>query len=217
MNIDYLYKVLEKSDVSLIGYSFKVEKIKDEFISKLPHINVGRINSSFSIRQYIRDYKISQVLDLNSSYKEFNWLVIDINDIEVSSDFSRHDVIYNFLDRLRSELFEFHIEKEDDLGLDFDDVSSHLQKEDRIKFKLLITSPMYRSSKDFDINNFRGGNKPLYMSDFAFVIKEPSLFLSSSSIIIVKNRHDYLENNEINISELKNYHYLCEEITETTL
>jgi hypothetical protein len=193
MNIDYLYKTLEKSDVSLIGYSFKVEKIKDEFISKLPHINVGGINSSFSIKKFIRDYKISQVLDLDSSYKDFNWLVIDINDIGFSPNFSRYNFISDFLNRLRSELFELQATK------------GHLPKEDRIKLKLLITSPMYKSSeispKDF---NFSGA---LYISDFAFVIKEPSLSLSSSSIVIVKDRNGYLESNEISISELKNYHY----------
>ena len=47
-NINDIYRTLEQSDVSLIGYTSKSERIKDEFISKLPHINVGEINSSFS-------------------------------------------------------------------------------------------------------------------------------------------------------------------------
>lgn len=90
-DINDIYRTLEKSDVSLIGYTFKSERIKDEFISKLPHINVGEINSSFSIRQFIRDYKISQILDDSSSYKEFNWIVVDINDIEVDKSLLRRN------------------------------------------------------------------------------------------------------------------------------
>ena len=139
-NINDIYRTLEQSDVSLIGYTSKSERIKDEFISKLPHINVGEINSSFSIRQFVRDYKIGQILDDSSSYKEFNWIVVDINDIEV--DNSDLNTFNRIIERLRSELFEFQIEKEDELGLDFDDFE---------RFKLLITSPMYRSNEKLDM------------------------------------------------------------------
>lgn len=212
MNVDYLYKTLEKSDVSLIGYTFKTERIKDEFISKLPHINVGRINSSFSIRQYIRDYKINQILDNSSSYSDFNWIVIDINDIEVDKSYSdnlkalnRANSISKMIERLKSELFEFQINyKKDEFGLDFDDFKSHIQEDERLKFKLLITSPMYKSSEKLDLNNFSGGSKPLYMADFAFVILDKPRMVN-----IIKNRFDYLKETKIDISNIENYNYIC--------
>lgn len=219
MNIDYLYQTLEQSDVSLIGYTFNSERIKDEFISKLPHINVGRINSSFSIRQFIRDYKIGQILDDSYSYSDFNWIVIDINDIEIDKSYNsyflntlnRTSSISKIIERLRYELFEFQIEKEDELGLDFDDFESHVQKEQKLRFKLLITSPMYNSNKKL---NFKGGIKPLYiyMADFAFSILDPLRPLLGDSkkvASIIKNRFGYSEKNEIDISGIENYNYIC--------
>lgn len=197
-NINDIYRTLEQSDVSLIGYTSKSERIKDEFISKLPHINVGEINSSFSIRQFVRDYKIGQILDDSSSYKEFNWIVVDINDIEV--DNSDLNTFNRIIERLRSELFEFQIEKEDELGLDFDDFE---------RFKLLITSPMYRSNEKLDINNFKGGSRPLYMADFAFVILDQKFLSGKKEVNIIKNRFGYSEKNEIDISGIENYNYIC--------
>lgn len=215
-DINDIYRTLEQSDVSLIGYTFKSERIKDEFISKLPHINVGEINSSFSIRQFIRDYKIAKILDDSSSYKEFNWIVVDINDIEVDKSYNsnlntlnRASSISKIIERLRSELFEFQIEKEDELGLDFDDFESHVQKEQKLRFKLLITSPMYKSNEKLDINNFTGGSRPLYMADFAFVILDQKFLSSKKEVDIVKNRFGYSEETKVDISNIENYNYIC--------
>lgn len=217
-NINDIYRTLEQSDVSLIGYTSKSERIKDEFISKLPHINVGEINSSFSIRQFIRDYKIGQILDDSSSYKEFNWIVVDINDIEVDKSYNSDLNTFNrIIERLRSELFEFKIEKEDELGLDFDDFESHVQKEQKLRFKLLIASPMYSSNEKLDINNFKGGSRPLYMAklrycrifDFAFVILDQKFLSGKKEVNIIKNRFGYSEKNEIDISGIENYNYIC--------
>lgn len=186
MNINELYKTLEKSDVSLIGYTFKTEIIKDEFISTLPHVSVGRINSSFSIKQYIRDYKINKILDNNSSYEDFKWIVIDINDIEPDKTLNRINGLSDIVERLRYELFD-----------------------QNLRFKLLITSPMYKSNEKLDINNFSGGNRPLYMADFAFVFMENNLLSSKKTINIIKNRFGYSKETKVDISNLKNYNYIC--------
>lgn len=190
-NIEYIYQQLEKSDVSLIGYTFKSERIKYEFISKLPHVNVdllqpqrGEINSSFSIRQYLRDHKINQVLDDQTySNKEFNWIVIDTNSILLDKlEPTRANRIYEFVSKLRSEALEF-----------------------QDKLRILITSPMYKSNKKLDINNFRGGSRPLYLADFAFVILD-----KDKKVNIIKNRYDHLKEYELDISGLEKYDYICE-------
>lgn len=185
MNVGELYKTLEKSDVSLIGYTFKSERIKDEFISTLPHVSVGRINSSFSIKQYIRDYKINKILDNNSSYEDFKWIVIDTNDIEVYKSHNTN-TISEIIRRLRYETFN-----------------------QKLKVKLLITSPMYKTSEKLDIKNFTGGNGPLYMADFAFVVMEKNLLSSKKTIDIIKNRFEYSKETKVDISNLKNYNYIC--------
>lgn len=186
MNVSELYKTLEKSDFSLIGYTFKTEIIKDEFISTLPHVSVGRINSSFSIKQYIRDYKINKILDNNSSYEEFKWIVIDTNDIEPDKTLNRINSLSDILERLRYELFD-----------------------QNLRFKLLITSPMYKLNDKLHINNFSGGNRPLYMVDFAFVVMEKNLLSSKKTINIIKNRFGYSKETKVDISNLKNYNYIC--------
>ena len=66
---------------------------------------------------------------------------------------------------------------------------------DKPFYKLLILSPMNRSSSDFDINSFIGGNTPIYMSDFVSIIKDGSLE-------VIKNRFDHNEK-KISLDKLK--------------
>jgi hypothetical protein len=54
-DISYIFDLLKKSDVSLLGYRFKQERIKDEIISKLPHLVVPKIDSSFSFKSFLRE------------------------------------------------------------------------------------------------------------------------------------------------------------------
>ena len=48
--IDELFDLVKQSDMTLIGYTFQDERIKDELISNLNYIDVGKIDSSFSLR-----------------------------------------------------------------------------------------------------------------------------------------------------------------------
>ncbi len=48
-SIEYLYDLVDKSDVSVLGYTYKSERIKDEFISRLPHLKIGEVDTSFSL------------------------------------------------------------------------------------------------------------------------------------------------------------------------
>ena len=60
--IEYLFELINNSKISLLGYTFKEERIKDELISKIPHIELQEVSSSFSILSYIRDSKIDTLL-----------------------------------------------------------------------------------------------------------------------------------------------------------
>ena len=53
-----LLNLIKESDFTLVGYTFKSERIKDEFISNFSYIEIEEIDSSFSFKQFIRDYKI---------------------------------------------------------------------------------------------------------------------------------------------------------------
>ena len=63
-DISYFFNILEKSDISLLGYTFKNERIKDEIISKIPHVEIKEIDSSFSFRSYLRNEKLNHLFEL---------------------------------------------------------------------------------------------------------------------------------------------------------
>lgn len=207
--IDYIYDLIDKSDVTLIGYTFKVERIKDELISKLPCFKLGEISSSFSFKAYMRDIKLGQILD---DVKYFKYIILDISDIRTPNDSNKYDmmgkakIIESVISTIRDDMYKMYNEMcNNDLGSDFDDPDNHIDVKYETPYKLIVTTPMYKSSPDHDINNFTGGSRPMYMSDFAFVIQEPKLF-GEPVIKVIKNRHG-IENSNISIDGLKEYKY----------
>jgi hypothetical protein len=141
----YLFELINQSNISLLGYSFKEERIKDEIISKVSHIELPEINSSFSMLSYIRDSKIDSILgnDVNTP----THFLLDINNFMVGrGETSRANVINNTLRKIADELIDSN-------------------------FKLLITCPIYNSVGN-DEYNFSGGNTGLYMADFVGIIRK---------------------------------------------
>jgi hypothetical protein len=81
-NIDYFFNILEKSDISLLGYSFKNERVKDEIISKIPHVEIQEIDSSFSFKSFLRNEKLNHLFEEgNLPNSNAKWFVLDINNI----------------------------------------------------------------------------------------------------------------------------------------
>jgi hypothetical protein len=116
---EYLFELINQSNISLLGYTFKEERIKDEIISKVSHIELPEINSSFSMLSYIRDSKIDSVL--NNKTETPSHFLLDINNFMVGrGEKSRANVIKHALTRIAEELLDTN-------------------------FKLLITCPIYNS------------------------------------------------------------------------
>jgi hypothetical protein len=61
-----LFDLVKQSDVTLIGYTFRDERIKDELISNFNYIDVGQIDSSFSLKSFLRDLKLNSILENDS-------------------------------------------------------------------------------------------------------------------------------------------------------
>jgi hypothetical protein len=184
-NIEYFFELIQKSNVSLLGYRFKQERLKDEIISKLPHLVVPEIDSSFSFKSFLRDLKIQSILETGDSVKNPEYIILDLNDnIRFKSDDlgSRQNQIGNILNKIREDMYS---------GSD-------------IPYKLLILTSLYSSGKNVDdvsITNFSGGSQPIYMSDVAIVMQEESMK-------VIKNRFD--DNNiDISYNKLKDYNYIC--------
>jgi len=182
--IEYFFELIQKSDISLLGYRFKQERLKDEIISKLPHLVVPEIDSSFSFKSFLRDLKIKSILETGDTVNNPEYLVLDLNEIVFKSGDlgGRQNQIGNILNKIREDMYSGP----------------------EIPYKLLILTSLYSSGKNVDdvsITNFSGGSEPIYISDVVIVMGEKSMK-------VLKNRFD---DNGIDISynKLKDYNYIC--------
>ena len=191
-DIGYLFDLLRKSDISLLGYRFKQERLKDEIISKLPHLVVPEIDSSFSFKSFLRDLKIESILENGDTVNNPEYLVLDLNDIRFNSDDlgGRQNQIRNIIDKIREDLYS-----------NYSGVYPQTPP-----YKLLMLTSLYSSGKNFDdasITNFKGGSKPIYVSDVAIIMQDESMK-------VIKNR--FGENGDdilVSFDKLKDYNYIC--------
>ena len=104
--IEYFFELIQKSDISLLGYRFKQERLKDEIISKLPHLVVPEIDSSFSFKSFLRDLKLESILENGDTVNNPEYLVLDLNDIRFNSDDlgGRQNQIGNIINKIREDL-----------------------------------------------------------------------------------------------------------------
>jgi hypothetical protein len=190
-DIEYFFELIQKSDISLLGYRFKQERLKDEIISKLPHLVVPEIDSSFSFKSFLRDLKLKSILETGDTVNNPEYLVLDLNEIVFKSDDlgSRQNQIGNIINKIREDMYS--------------NFSSGYPQTP--PYKLLILTSLYSSGlknvDDTSITNFSGGSQPIYMSDVAIVMQEESMK-------VIKNRFD--DNNiDISYNKLKDYNYIC--------
>ena len=186
-NIEYFFELIQKSNVSLLGYRFKQERLKDEIISKLPHLVVPEIDSSFSFKSFLRDLKLQSILETDDAINNPEYLVLDLNNIKFDTKDlgSRQRQIGNIIDKIREDMYS-----------EYSDVYPQTPP-----YKLLILTSLYSSVKNGSITNFKGGGRPIYMSDVAIVMGEESMK-------VIKNRFD--DNNiDISYNKLKDYNYIC--------
>ena len=186
MEIDYLFDLLKQSDISLLGYTFKQERLKDEIISKLPHVVIPEIDSSFSFKSFLRNLKLESILETGESVKNPEYIVLDLNDIRYKSStvlVDRQYQIKRTIEKIREDMYS-----------------------GTPSYKLLMLTSLYKSgtnTDNFDITNFMSGSGPIYMSDLSLVIQE-------NSIKVIKNRFGN-DGDDILISfdKLKQYNYIC--------
>ena len=186
MEIDYLFDLLKQSDISLLGYTFKQERLKDEIISKLPHVVIPEIDSSFSFKSFLRNLKLESILETGYSVKNPEYIVLDLNDIRYKSStvlVDRQYQIKRTIEKIREDMYS-----------------------GTPSYKLLMLTSLYKSgtnTDNFDITNFMSGGVPFYMSDLSLVIQE-------NSIKVIKNRFGN-DGDDILISfdKLKQYNYIC--------
>lgn len=157
-----LCSLIEESLFTLIGYTFKDERIKDELISNFNYVEIKEIDLSFSFKSFLRNEKLNQVLD---SGKKFDYILLDLNNIlptsyDPSKVFNRVGFIRNVLEKLRERIWV----------------------EGEPQYKIIITSTVNKTLENDDIGSFIGGNQPIYMADLVVVLK-------SEIARVIKNRN----------------------------
>jgi hypothetical protein len=172
-----------------LGYRFKQERLKDEIISKLPHLVVPEIDSSFSFKSFLRDLKLQSILETDDAINNPEYLVLDLNNIKFDTKDlgSRQRQIGNTIDKIREDMYS-----------EYSDVYPQTPP-----YKLLILTSLYSSVENGSITNFKGGSRPIYMSDVAIVMGEESMK-------VIKNR--FGENGDdilVSFDKLKDYNYIC--------
>jgi len=194
-DIGYFFDLLSQSNISLLGYRFKQERLKDEIISKLPHLVVPEIDSSFSFKSFLRDLKLKSILETGDTVNNPEYLVLDLNDISIDN-FKWKDLggrqrqIGNILNKIREDMYS-----------NYSGVYPQTPP-----YKLLILTSLYSSGKNADdssITNFSGGSQPIFLSDVAIVMQEESMK-------VIKNR--FGENGDdilVSFDKLKDYNYIC--------
>ena len=180
-DISYFFNILEKSDISLLGYTFKDERVKDEIISKISHVEIQEIDSSFSFRSYLRNEKLNHLFEEgNLPNSNAKWFVLDINNITSKLLINKVKLIKEVLNNIRRYMYS------DTYGI-----------EDPF-YKLLITCTLQKTTSDFGIHSFIGGNTPIYISDFVCAIND------NNNLNVLKNRHDD-NDKKISLGNLKDY------------
>ena len=144
-----LCSLIEESPLTLIGYTFKDERIKDELISNFNYVEIKEIDSSFSFKSFLRNEKLNNILD---GGKKFDYILLDLNNIRPTYDgvskWDKSSFIRNVLEKLRERIWV----------------------EGEPQYKIIVTSPVHNGPND-DIGSFIGGNQPIYMSDLVVVLK----------------------------------------------
>lgn len=164
---------IDKSDISVIGYNFKSETIKDELISNFDYVEISEIDSSFCFKSFLRNLKLNRIL--GNSVKNPDYILLDLTKIKYDIDLdglgSRQKQTKRILEKLHSQIYEGH-------------QSSFPSSP---KLKVLITCPLYKSGTNSEgnpVNSFIGGSGPIYISDFVVSIFD-------DKITIIKDRiHD---------------------------
>lgn len=141
-----IYELIDKSKVTLIGYTFKDEKLKDELISPISYIDIGEVDSSFNLKSIIRDIKLDKVLGFEN--KKITHILFDTNNISADIKLNGMDVYTR----------QKHI---------FENLRSATINEN---LNVIIVSSLNRNVVKNTSTNFIGGQTGLYISDVAITL-----------------------------------------------
>lgn len=186
-----ILNLIRESSITLIGYTFRDEKLKDELISKFSYVEISKIDSSFDFKSFLRDKKLDSILD-GVGLPEF--LLIDTNNIRTHFDELLNEGRANpagaRLKEIQNGISEMDrniepIGRSQQIGRVLQKIQEGMFENYTYPMpKLILTTPCYKSVNISDtgsVYNFSGGNSTLYQSEVALSIVD-------SELRVIKNR-----------------------------
>jgi hypothetical protein len=181
--IEDLFKYINQSNLTIIGYDSNREFEKDLILDKL---NSYHINDyvNFDSKKFIRDSKLNHILH-DTEIIDTNFFHLDIDDIKTES--SKGNIIKGGMPEVVHR------------NIRINEIIKDIRFNLNISETLIITTKIYKSTGETYI---RGGNRIIYSADLLF-------YLDNDKIKITKNRYSY-DNIDISLSDLENFNYLCD-------
>lgn len=162
--LQQLIELIKQSQLTVIGYLPKNEKIKNQFISNFSYLEIKE--PFLCPKQAIRNLKIKSILE-NKNLQNTEYILLDINNLI----FQHHkDSEIHQKSRVVAKTCHILIYKLRDTILTDDSNQTNT--------KIIITCPLYKSVNDY---NFIGGLGVIYTSDLTLTIVD-------NKINIIKNR-----------------------------
>lgn len=153
------------SDFTVIGYTYRDERVRDELISNISYKEIEIDSSSFSLKKIVRDFKIDSLFDKNGISNNVTHLLLDINNIIIPNDVRSGGISKSLYIR---------------------DIVREIRESVLLSdYKLILLSRLNKNIVS-DSDYLSGGERILYMCDLAYVIKD-------GVVNIIKNRYGPLK------------------------
>lgn len=172
-DVDRLYKMIESSNLTLIGYKHVDERIKDKFLSKIKPYKMDFVDTSIPFLSHLRNLKIDLILENSNNLSKF--ILIDLNSF-VGKDFKSCTNILSSKSRSIKSISD-HVR--------IASISSG--------HRIIIESSLYRHYAG-DSSSFSRGSSHVYDSDLAIKFE-------NGGLSVVKNRYGDIFNIPYDILE----------------
>lgn len=166
---DELIDLLSNSRLTILGYTYKNERIKDELISSISSIRLDENFSSNSFLQYLRDKKISNLLNDEKSSKFITFDLLDIQNGNIQKMIDELQLVAN-TEKLKAGNINCSNIRYEEQNINRIKDLHHIRNYLSENYSLVISAPFYKGVDDK--NHIKGGEKIIYIADLVLYIED---------------------------------------------
>lgn len=101
-NIQNIYSYLTESKLTTIGYNYTHERLKNQFLSEIPHLKIDYFDPNISLISYTRDVKLNKLLYNETNGDIGDTIVVDFGDIHIQDAEFRYNKVMKMMENLRN-------------------------------------------------------------------------------------------------------------------